>query len=297
VLKIGTSESSPLILTPELTSPLLYLDYCVIGDLAENPALGGRLRDCLLEKEGTLYLSWAHLTELFGFGFGPTYNSIRSYLASFGRSFVLIDSDAQAVIDREANWKPGKQNPVIDEDFLHFLASSWDGMSNLDITILLDPAPSDKSVITQYQTQHRRHKENLKQTFDGFRNRYRTDRDWRRKIDNEVYSYEPGTPPTDYIYKQMSRECVITNEQFNASDGLDFEHCVVSLAYCDYVVLDKKWARRCKKIIIPPTAATVFSSIEVEALLSKIQSWSKVPIQRTYPSSSITIRKFNSFSL
>jgi hypothetical protein len=279
VLKIGTSESSPLILTPELTSPCLYLDYCVIGDLAQNPALGGRLRDCLLEKEGTLYLSWAHLVELFGLGFGRTYNSIRSYLASFGRSFVLTDCDAQAVIDREANWNPGKQNPVLDEDFLRFLASSWDGMSNLDISILLD-VPGDKSVFTQYQTQHRRHKENLKQTFDGARKRYRTDPEWRRQIDNEVYSYEPGTPPTDYIYKQMSRECIITHEQFNASDGLDFEHCVVSLAYCDYVVLDKKWARRCEKIIIPPTAATVFSSIEVEALLSKIQLWSKAEKKR-----------------
>ena len=51
MLKIGTSDSSPLILTPELTSPALYLDYCVIGDLARNPALGGRLRDCLLEKK------------------------------------------------------------------------------------------------------------------------------------------------------------------------------------------------------------------------------------------------------
>jgi hypothetical protein len=272
VLKIGTSESSPLILTPELTSPGLYLDYCVIGDLARNPALGGRLRDCLLEKEGTLYLSWAHLVELFGLGVGPTYNSIRSYLASFGGNFVLIESDAPKVIDREANWKPGKQNPVLDEDFLRCLASNWDGMSELDMSILLDIARKDKSLFAQYRTRHRRHKDNLKQTFDDARNRYRTDREVRRRINNAVYSYVPGTPPTEYIYNQMTRECIITHEQFNPSDSLDFEHCVVSLAYCDYVVLDKKWARRCGKIIIPPTAATVFSSIEVEALLSRIES-------------------------
>ena len=184
------------------------------------------------------------------------------------------------MITREANGKPGKQNPVLDEDFLRFLASSWDGMSDFNMTILL--APGDKSVFAQHQSQHRRHKDNLKRTFDDARNRYRTDRESRRRLDSAVYSYVPDTPPTDYIYNQMTRECIITNEQFNPSDSLDFEHCVVSLAYCDYVVFDKKWARRCGKIIIPPAAATVFSSIEVEALLSKIESWSKTP-QQTAP--------------
>lgn len=272
MLKIGTSDSSPLILTPELTRPAVYLDYCVIADLARNPAHGQELRDSLLGKGGTLYLSWAHLVELFGLGIGPTYDAIRSYLASFGRSFVLIDNHTQAVIDREADWKPGKQNPVLDEDFLRLLASNWDGRSELDMTTLLDIMASDQPVLTQYQTMHREHKDKIKQMFDDARNRYRTDREWRRQIDNASYSYVLGTPPMEYIYKQMTRECIITHAQFNASDGLDFEHCVVSLAYCDYVVLDKKWARRCGKIIIPPGAATVFNSIEVEALVLKLSS-------------------------
>jgi len=86
----------------------VYLDYGVIGNLARNPGLGQEVRESLLEKGGTLYLSWAHLVELFGLGVGPTYNAIRSYLASFGPNFVLIDSDARAVINREAHWQPGK---------------------------------------------------------------------------------------------------------------------------------------------------------------------------------------------
>ena len=143
------------------------------------------------------------------------------------------------------------------------------------MTTLLDVEASDQSVLTKYQTLHSKHKDNLKQTLNDARNRYRTDRTWRRHIDNASYSFVPNTPPTEYIYKQMARECIVTHEQFNASDGLDFEHCVVSLAYCDYVVLDKKWARRCGKIIIPLRVATVLSSIQVEALVRKIKSFSK----------------------
>jgi hypothetical protein len=88
VLKITSSDYAPLIITPEPTQPAVYLDYCVIADLARNPITGEEFRDCLLDKGGTLYLSWAHLVELFGLGPGPTYDSIRSYLASFGRSLV-----------------------------------------------------------------------------------------------------------------------------------------------------------------------------------------------------------------
>jgi hypothetical protein len=278
MLKIGTSDSSPLILTPELTSPAVYLDYCVIADLTQNTARGQELRDCLLGTGGTLYLSWAHLVELFGLGAGPTYNAIQSYLASFGRSFVLIESNARAVIDREeGGWKPGKQNPVLAENFLRLLVANWDGRSELDMATLLGAVTSNQSAFTRHQTRHREHKDNIKQMFDNARHRYRTDRTWRRRLDNASYSYIPDTPPTEYIYKQMLRECIITHEQFNVSDSLDFEHCVVSLAYCDYVVLDKKWARRCGRIIIPPRAATVFSSIEVEALVRKLESWSKTP--------------------
>lgn len=275
MLKIEASDSGAFTLTPELIPPTVYLDYCVIVDLARNPSSGQEVQNILLGKGGTLYLSWVHLVELFGLGIGPTYHAIRSYLASFGRSFVLIDSHARAVIDREVDLRPGKQNPVLAEDFLRLLASNWDGRSELNVTTLLDIMASDQSILTKYQALHRAHKDKIKQVFDDARNRYRADLNWRRQIDNASYSYIPDTPPTEYICKQMTRECIITHEQFNASDGLDFEHCVVSLAYCDFVVLDRKWARRCGKIIIPPKAATVLSNIEVEVLVGKLGSWSK----------------------
>jgi len=277
VLKIATSDYSPLILTPEVTQPAVYLDYCVIGDLARDPATGQEFRNCLLEKGGTLYLSWAHLVELFGLGSGPTYNSIRSYLASFDRSFVLIDNNARAVIGREADWAPGKQNPVFDEDLLRCLAANWDGRGEFNMALLLDVVSSAPSIVAQLQDRHRKHKHNLKTAFDDARARYRADREWRRQLDNATYAYAPGAAPTEYIYLQISRECIVTHEQFNPSDGLDFEHCVVSLAYCDYVVLDKKWTRRCGKIIIPPTAAAVFSGVQVDRLVRQIESWSKSP--------------------
>ena len=272
MLKIRTSDSHPLTLIPEPTQPCVYLDYCIIVDLAKDHTLGTELRECLLNKGGTLYLSWAHLIELFGVALGPTYYAIRSYLASFGRSFILIDNNAKAVIDREAAWTVGKQNPVFFEELLLELPRNWDGMSELDITTLLDVMESNSLLISNYKALHKQHKVAIKQAFDNARQKYQMDSTIRERMNNATYSYNSGTYPTNYIYQQMMRQCVITHEEFNESDSLDFEHCVVSLAYCDYVVLDKKWARRCETINIPLEGAKVFNSLEVKDLVSEIDS-------------------------
>jgi hypothetical protein len=272
MLKVTTNDYAPMIITFELTQPTVYLDYCVIVDLACNTFMGAQFRDNLLDKGGTLYLSWAHLVELFGLGAGPRYNVIRNYLASFERNFVLIDSDASAAIRRESEWKPGKQNPAIDEDFCRCLVQSWNGLTDLNVGLLLE-IDDNREFFKKHQEMHRQHKSKLKQIFDAERNRYRNDRAARHLLDTRQYVYTPGKFLTQYILNQITRECVVSNEQFNPSDGLDFEHCIVSVAYCDFVALDQKWARRCKKIDLPPTAAKVFSIKETESLLREIKLW------------------------
>jgi hypothetical protein len=272
LIKITTSDYAPLILTPEITRPLVYLDTCVISDLARDQTLGPQFRDCLLAKCGTLYISWAHLVELFGIASGPTYELISSYLSSFGPNFVLINSDALAILRKEAVFSPGKQNPVIDEELLICLAANWNALSEINVRILLDVVASDPSIVERFKIRHQEHKLELKNAFDTARHQYQTDRAIQQQKRNEKYTYQPGTPPTQYIYQQIVRECIITHEQFAPSDGLDFEHCVVPLAYCDYVVLDKKWARRCRSIDIPSSGAAVFSGTQIDRVVSEIKA-------------------------
>ncbi len=274
MLKIATSDTNALIVIPELTQPTVYLDYWLLADLAREPVTGAKFRDSLIKSGGTLYLSWAHLVELFGLGKGPTYDSFCSYLAAFDRSFVLIDSDALSVIRREKTWNPGKQNPVLDEEFLRCLVANWSGTAEINMGCLLDAVSKDPTVFPKLQDMHRKHRAALKKAFDDARELYNKDHEARRRADATKYFYVPNTPPTEYLYKQIVRECVRTSEAFNASDGLDFEHCVVPLSYCDFVVLDKKWARRCNNITIPATAARVFSGRQLDQLLHAINTWS-----------------------
>ncbi len=72
---------------------------------------------------------------------------------------------------------------------------------------------------------------------------------------------------------ELTRECVRTNEQFNLSDGFDFHHAVVSISYCDFVVLDKKWARRCNSLKLPQNdTASIFDGTQIDRLLATLES-------------------------
>jgi len=63
-----------------------------------------------------------------------------------------------------------------------------------------------------------------------------------------------------------------THEEFRPTDGLDFHHAVVGISYCNYVVLDKKWARRCRAVNLPRAeTATIFDGTQIDELLAALQ--------------------------
>jgi hypothetical protein len=70
------------------------------------------------------------------------------------------------------------------------------------------------------------------------------------------------------------RRTITTNEVFTEQDTLDLHHSVVSLAYCDFVVLDTKWTRRCREeVALPREVATVYGILELEAFVATLRSW------------------------
>ena len=251
-----------------LPSPTVYLDHCIIGDLAGTPD-GERIRQRIC-KQGTLYLSWAHFVELFSLGDGLTFQRLHSYLTSFGPNFIIVDSDADAIIKREQKWSPGKQNPAIDEEFLKVMIAKWKGESPVTISLLLEFMAKEKKFFENIKSVHTRHKDNIKAIFDKQRQLYRTDKNVKKLLDAAVYkAVKPNI--TSKVNLELSRECVRTNEQFNPSDSLDFHHAVVSVSYCQFAVFDKKWARRCNSLNLPPKAvATVFNGKQIANLVAAI---------------------------
>src|SRR5678816_831474 len=116
-MRLRTLPGAPLVIDPELSPPLLYLDYSVIADIAGTDR-GAELRNLILRLSGTLCWSWPLTTELISICDGPTYRRIVEYLKSFEHRWVIIDSVPYSVIQREEVFAVGKQNPVLDDEFL-----------------------------------------------------------------------------------------------------------------------------------------------------------------------------------
>ena len=93
MLTFRTTETNALQIDVALTSLAVYLDYCVIADFATEKTEQGELfRELLLEAGGTLYLSWAHLIEIFGLGLGPTEQKYLQILAEKPNRLNVIAS-------------------------------------------------------------------------------------------------------------------------------------------------------------------------------------------------------------
>jgi hypothetical protein len=251
--------------------PRVYLDYGAIGELVTSSELGERFKRTLLNIGGTLCLSSASLLELYGLGLGPTHEKIKSFLASFGRSFLLFDCDSGAVIKREATWIPGEQNSSLDVKLLTEVVANWNGTTELSFAVLLDTIDQDATVVDQFKGLHRRHREEIYRIFSEARKQYRSNSDIKKRLDKAIYQHEEGTPPTEYFGNQLRRQIIVTHEPLKLNDGIDFEHAVVSLGYAEHVVLDKKWVARVKRFPLPSHTAKVWKIGKLSGLIAELE--------------------------
>src|SRR5262249_12480887 len=134
---------------------------------------------------------------------------------------------------------------VIDEDFIKVLAGVWNQQAAVDFTTLLDVMSHEPALLPQYQSVHRRHRASVKGLFDRARSDFRRVPGVRERLLAARYASQPGRA-TAYLYSELTRTCIVTNDTFAESDAFGFQHTIVSVAYCDFVLLDRKWTRRCR---------------------------------------------------
>jgi hypothetical protein len=276
MIEIRTSDSNSVEIFIQTTSPIVYLDHCVIRELITKDDLGEQFRDLLIAKGGTFYWSWANLLEIAGLGIGPTYDKYRNYMESLGRHFALLECMPQQVIDREEEATPGQISPAVDLINTRQLLRSWTGLSELNLGVLIDEL-IEPGLATKYKQLHRTFKSSLKATFDHARSEYRQNKEAKKNIESLDPTLIPGAPPTKFLYKALRKCCITTNDRFNESDVLDFYHTVVSVAYSDFVILDKKWARRVNDIRDPNSMARVFDVTQVPSFLTELSAYPDSP--------------------
>jgi len=269
MITIKTSETNPILVEIYITSPSVYLDYSAIAMLSQDDVRAKSFRNILVGKNGTLVVSSAHLIEACGLGLGPTFSKIKSFLDSLDNRFAFLNFNPDEVIAKEKQWKPNDPSPVLDLVLTKEVFRQWSGLSPLTAGTLLVNFQNNPDLSQRYKEIQTTHKTNLKIMFDNARNEYRNNPIVRRNIDNRN-CFDQNFNRTEQVYCLLRRETIRTNEVFNDSDGFDLWHSVVAVSHMDYIVHDKKWARRLRAINPPTRTSTVFAGIEMDLFLKSL---------------------------
>jgi len=260
MVTIRTSDTHPLHIDIVLEPPNVYLDQCAIADFADSPQLGDSFRTTLLNKNGTLCISGLHLLELSGLCPGNSYSRIQSYLTSFGNSFAILDFDPNSVLAREHGPSDLRPRAPIEFELTKELVLKWNGLSEISLGVILNVLANDASLVFALRQAHAAQKQSIHDDFKQFRQLYLSDTKAKDRINKSQCPDPSQTSVIDYLYCEVRRMCL--RQDLAENDTFDFFHSIVSVSYADFVVLDKKWAARLRRIRSAPGMSKIFGANE-----------------------------------
>jgi hypothetical protein len=268
MVTIRTSETHPLHIDIAIHSPSIYLDQCVIGDFSEETSLGESFRRLVVSKHGTLCISALHLVELAGLCPGKSYSRIQDFLASFGNQFAILEFDPGSVISKEHGSDNERLCAPIDIELTKELVLKRDGLSEINLGVLLNIVAINPKLIQILRDAHLKHKESILSIFRASRQIYQTDPKAKENVNNKKCPDPSQSSLIEYLFCEARRICM--RQDLSLNDSFDFFHSIVSTSYTDFVVLDKKWAARMRNIPSVPGVAAVFATNEYEQLFKAL---------------------------
>jgi hypothetical protein len=269
-----TTRDSRISITVDLKPPNVYLDHCVIRDFAQDGAVGGRFCRTLLEKNGTLCVSALHLIELSGICPGPTYSRIKGYLSAFENHFAVLEFEPAILSRKEHGTIDERRSAPVDFDLTRQVFSKWDGLSMINLAVLLDILEQNPSIVVGIRDVHTRTKSIMLRALRSLRKLYQTDAAIREHADASICEDPQKSSIVEYVFCQLRRQCI--RQDLKESDIIDLFHSIVGTSYAQFVVLDKKWARRVRSIPLASGMAQAFGTNEYEEFLGVLAAWQAV---------------------
>ena len=259
---------------------MVYLDHWALNDLSLNPKLRDRFVRTMNNKGGTLRLSVANMTELSKQADKYQVQSILSMIKRI-EDCGLINIDAGEVIKKENLLISDLtaifqiKNPSAEFDLIsaYLLARNYPLTWHVSdiIASVVDERPSQR----------------LSRSNDKF-------------LDDMKHLLERGRNDTKYLGRAKGRFCklkkcgpkfqtatrellqlaldfVIRNinmKMAQYSEWNDIFHMIVPVAYCDIVMLDRRWTTFLNQTGFSfPQIAMTFDKRSIESLFEQIENW------------------------
>lgn len=250
-------------ITMSIRRPAIYLDHWALRCFSSDPQRRNKFI-AFFKTQGTLLFSLANVIEITG-NTGRSAQQIWRFLAEVGEQWFPIAMNPFTVIDREKGNLPGNDNPSFDIDFatayypyIHNGSLSLSTIADLTQDDQEKPGPESIQALTAEICQFVR----------SGRDQYLSN----PAAANDAFPDVPfdSDRPTQFTYNRLMRLVCKETFRFENRDALDFCHATVSLAYGDFVLLDKRWANLAGKLGIPPDRARVYSKPQIDQFLQDL---------------------------
>ena len=242
--------------------PWIYLDHWALREFSSNQELGKKFIDLLVKKEGTLCISWMNIFEVTNHIEGESLNSILNFYERLGNRFSYIQCNPVKVIQNENQYQPGNQNPGLDTELAIFYLKYIYGKEFKLISLrqVIKDLIRKNDIHVGMREGLERAKQSLQQEFSKYRQRYLIN-------PKDLSSKKPLKTPRDvtpYIFSETLKQYIKGNSKIEQNDVPDIFHAVVPVSYCDFVLLDSKWATLVKNTHPKKgVAAEIYSKREI----------------------------------
>ncbi len=237
---------------------------------------GNSLIQSLADRSGTLALSWIHFLELSQLSDQSQLIQIVTFLQRMAPNFFFFEVIPKNVIERENSILRGDGigAPHADDKFLKaFLLHKRQSVNPFSVGEFLRDFQQEK-VLKMCQS----FMAELNEVIQSARQMAKQNSTLGARI--KKVPLGPAIPhATRYINIEAGRYLVRDKIKMSSQDWRDYFHMIVPLAYCDVLLLDRRWASKAQEIIRrlrqaghKAQMAQVFWKRELEGFLTALEA-------------------------
>ncbi|MBA2881915.1 hypothetical protein HNR65_002249 [Desulfosalsimonas propionicica] len=261
-------------------SPMVYLDHWALNDFSLNPSLRERFVSTMNSKGGTLRLSVANMVEISKQEDKSQVESMLSMIRSI-EDCGLINIDVSEVIKKE--------NKIVSDPAAIFKVQNPSAELELVSAYLLAKkypltwhvADIIETVVNEFpSTNLSRNNDEFLAAMKDLIEKGRNDPVYLKKVKGRFLGLKQRGPRYQTATRELLQftvDFIIKNVDMamaQYSEWNDIFHLIVPVAYCDIVMLDRRWVAFMNQTGLSyPQVARTFDRRSIESLFEHIENW------------------------
>lgn len=224
-------------------APTVYFDHWAIRDFSDDAMLQDRFVKAMLKKHGTFVLSHTNLAEFTGPIDPRNSEAAERFLERLMPNVYLTDFDLEKAkaFENQAKYAGERMWPSADLPMLKFVTersiTAGTGLTLMGVIILsylyrerisAAFAKANQNILAKLNTQ-------------------RADPAFVEKARRSVP--DTSRPKTKMVMGELMRDWMLdSTATITANDIIDWQHSILPVSCCDYVLLDGKWEQRVQEM-------------------------------------------------